>query len=150
MIDKKSGNVLFIVADDLRADCLQLVINGQAVMPNLREFMEDAVTFRRHYTVTCPCGPVPGQSPDRSLCDESPVRGAMVHRCAPTFQTSRSKHENRVTRPLLFGFTDTSYDPRFLHPNDPASQEQRKPRCRGLRKSWPCSWDTTALRGRRI
>ncbi|MCY3876057.1 MAG: sulfatase-like hydrolase/transferase, partial [Rhodobacteraceae bacterium] len=57
MIDKNSGNVLFIVSDQLRADCLQLAINGRVVLPNLREFMEDAVTFRRHYTVTCPCGP---------------------------------------------------------------------------------------------
>ena len=57
MVEKNSGNVLFIIADLLRADCLQLAISGRAVLPNLREFMEDAVTFRRHYTVTVPCGP---------------------------------------------------------------------------------------------
>ena len=126
MVDKNRGNVLFIVADDLRADCLQLAISGQAVLPNLREFMEDAVTFRRHYTVTVPCGPsrvslLTGlyAMNHRSVRNGTPLRADISNLA---LEARKSGYE-----PLLFGFTDTSYDPRFLHPNDPAVKNSESP-----------------------
>ena len=50
-------NVLLVVMDQLRADCLQLAINGRMVLPNMARLAEGAVTFRRHYSVVNPCGP---------------------------------------------------------------------------------------------
>ena len=126
MIDKNSGNVLFIVSDDLRADCLQLAINGQAVLPNLREFMEDAVTFRRHYTVTCPCGPARASL----LTGLYAMNHRSVRNCTPlSADISNLALEARKSgyEPLLFGYTDTSADPRFLHPNDPAVRSYENP-----------------------
>ncbi len=126
MVDKNRGNVLFIVSDDLRADCLQLAISGRAVMPNLREFMEDAVTFRRHYTVTVPCGPsrvslLTGlyAMNHRSVRNGTPLRADISNLA---LEARKSGYE-----PLLFGYTDTSADPRFLHPNDPAMRCSESP-----------------------
>ena len=126
MVEKNRGNVLFIVCDDLRADCLQLAINGRAVMPNLREFMEDAVTFRRHYTATCPCGPSRTSlltglyaMNHQSVRNGTPLRADISNLA---LETRKSGYE-----PLLFGFTDTSADPRFLHPNDPAMRCSESP-----------------------
>ncbi len=123
---KNRGNVLFIVSDDLRADCLQTAINGRAVLPNLREFMEDAVTFRRHYTVTYPCGPARASlltglyaMNHRSVRNGTPLRGNISNLA---FEARKSGYE-----PLLFGYTDTSADPRFLHPNDPAVRSFENP-----------------------
>ena len=50
-------NVLFVVLDQLRADCLNGEIAETVNLPNLRTFMKDAVSFTNHVTVTCPCGP---------------------------------------------------------------------------------------------
>ena len=126
MIDKNRGNVLFIVSDQLRADCLQLAINGRVVLPNLREFMEDAVTFRRHYTVTCPCGPARASL----LTGLYAMNHRSVRNCTPlSADISNLALEARKSgyEPLLFGYTDTSGDPRFLHPNDPAVRSYENP-----------------------
>ena len=126
MGEKNRGNVLFIVADLLRADCLETTVNGQTVLPNLREFMEDAVTFRRHYTVTCPCGPsrvslLTGlyAMNHRSVRNGTPLRADISNLA---LEARKSGYE-----PLLFGYTDTSGDPRHLHPNDPAVRSFEKP-----------------------
>ncbi|MEO0915004.1 MAG: sulfatase-like hydrolase/transferase, partial [Pseudomonadota bacterium] len=50
-------NVLFIVADQLRADCVFGDLAQHADLPNLRALMADAVTFTNHHSVTNPCGP---------------------------------------------------------------------------------------------
>jgi arylsulfatase A-like enzyme len=50
-------NVLFVVLDQLRADVLNGELAETVDLPNLRAFMDDAVTFTNHATVTCPCGP---------------------------------------------------------------------------------------------
>ena len=50
-------NVLFVVLDQLRADCLNGELAETVDLPHLRAFMKDAVSFTNHVTVTCPCGP---------------------------------------------------------------------------------------------
>ncbi len=126
MVEKNRGNVLFIIADLLRADCLQLAISGRAVLPNLREFMEDAVTFRRHYTVTVPCGPARVSlltglyaMNHRSVRNGTPLRADISNLA---LEARKSGYE-----PLLFGYTSTSADPRILHHNDPAVRSSKKP-----------------------
>ena len=50
-------NVLFVVFDQLRADCLHGALGSDVALPNFREFMTDAVSFTNHVSVTAPCGP---------------------------------------------------------------------------------------------
>ena len=50
-------NVLFIVIDQLRADIVFGKLAASVDLPHLQALMAEAVTFKRHYSVTNPCGP---------------------------------------------------------------------------------------------
>ena len=115
---ERNRNVILIVIDQLRADCLRLKINGRNVMPNLNEFMHRAVTFNRHYSVTSLCGPSRTSlltglyaMNHRSVRNGTPLRSDITN---IALEARRIGYE-----PLLFGYTDTSADPRGHHPNDP-------------------------------
>jgi arylsulfatase A-like enzyme len=54
---RRGGKVLFMVLDQLRADCLSGALAGENPLPNLRALMADSVSFSGHYTTTTPCGP---------------------------------------------------------------------------------------------
>ena len=75
-------NVLFILIDQLRADLLHGPLADHVDLPNLRAFMDEAVAFRRHYSVCNPCGPLARVDPDRAICDEPPLR-PQRHAAAP-------------------------------------------------------------------
>ncbi len=114
-----SGKILYIIIDQLRADCLNGALADAVDMPNLRSLMRESVTFNRHYSVTTPCGPARA-SMFTSLY-------AMNHRSVQNGSPLSSVHPTIATQmrragydPLLFGYTDTSVDPEGLHPNDPA------------------------------
>ena len=53
----RQKNVLFIVIDQLRADCIFGDLAKHVQTPNLTALMADAVTFQRHFSVVNPCGP---------------------------------------------------------------------------------------------
>ena len=42
----QNRNILFIVIDQLRADCLTGALSEHVDLPNLRRFMKEAVTFK--------------------------------------------------------------------------------------------------------
>lgn len=116
--DERRGNVLFIVVDQLRADCLTGALAAAVKLPNLRALMAEGVTFARHYSVTAPCGPARA----------SLLTGlyAMNHRSVRNGTPLERHHTNLALEarkagyePLLFGYTDTSADPAERHPNDP-------------------------------
>ena len=114
----RNRNVIVIVMDQLRAECLRLKISGRPVMPNLNEFMRRAATFNRHYSVTSPCGPSRASlftglyaMNHRSVRNGTPLRSDITN---IALEARRTGYE-----PLLFGYTDTSVDPRGRHPNDP-------------------------------
>ena len=114
----QNRNVILIVMDQLRADCLRLEINGRPVMPNLNGFMRSAATFNRHYSVTSPCGPSRASlftglyaMNHRSVRNGTPLRSDITN---IALEARRIGYE-----PLLFGYTDTSADPRGRHPGDP-------------------------------
>ena len=116
---KDVRKILFIVIDQLRADCVQGALADAIDLPNLRALMADGVTFGRHYTVTTPCGPARASlltslyaMNHRSVRNGTPLDG--------TLDTLPKALRGAGVEPLLFGYTDTSADPRGRDPADPA------------------------------
>ena len=115
----KPRNVLFIVIDQLRADCLTGALATHVDLPNLRQFMSEAVTFTRNFSVTNPCGPsraslLTGQY---SMNHRSVRNGAPLRHDIPSLPGELRKSGYL---PLLYGYTDTSLDPRVHAADDPA------------------------------
>ena len=112
-------NILLITLDQWRADHLGAVGHPVLRTPALDALAEDGVLFRRHYTQASPCGPARASlftglylHNHRSLRNGVPLddRHANLAR-----EARKAGHD-----PLLFGYTDTSLDPRGLAPDDPA------------------------------
>jgi len=123
---RHAGNVLFIIIDQLRADCLKGALAAHVDLPNLRAFMDEAVTFDRHFSVTNPCGP--------SRASLLTGQYAMNHRSIRNGTPLRHDTPNIATEmrkagylPMLFGYTDTTADPRVHDPNDPILKSYEQP-----------------------
>jgi arylsulfatase A-like enzyme len=119
-------NVLFIVIDQLRADCVFGELAEHMELPNLRALMADAVTFQRHFSVVNPCGP--------SRASLLTGQYAMNHRSVRNGTPLRHDVPNVAVEmrkagytPMLFGYTDTSQDPRVFDANDPALRSYEYP-----------------------
>jgi arylsulfatase A-like enzyme len=117
-VSEKKLNILFIVIDQLRADCVFGPLAAHVDLPNIRSFAEDAVSFRNHYSVTAPCGPsrvsmLTGQYTSNHGATRN---GTPLRHGTPTIATVA---QTRGYEPLLFGYTDTSHDPNALAPDDP-------------------------------
>lgn len=111
-------NTLFIVIDQLRADCVFGALAAHLDLPNMRGLADDAVSFRNHYSVTSPCGPSRVSLLTAQYASNHGARrnGTPLKRDTPNLATVlRAQGYD----PLLFGYTDTSHDPRFLPPDDP-------------------------------
>ena len=111
--------VLFISADQWRADCLSAVGHPCVRTPHLDRLAADGVLFRRHYAQASPCGPARA----------SMLTGLylMNHRSGRNGTPLDRRHTNIALEarkagydPTLFGYTDTSPDPRDYPPGDPA------------------------------
>ena len=50
-------NVLFVTADQWRADCLSSAGHPVVRTPHLDRLAADGVAFRRHFAQAAPCGP---------------------------------------------------------------------------------------------
>ena len=119
-------NVLFIIIDQLRADCLHGALADHVDLPNMRALMAEAVTFNRHFSVTNPCGPsrasiLTGQY---AMNHRSVRNGTPLRHDTPTIASEMRK---AGYLPMLFGYTDTSHDPRVHAPTDPAMQTYEFP-----------------------
>lgn len=111
--------VLFISADQWRGECLSALGHPVVRTPHLDALAADGVLFKRHFTVTAPCGPA------RSSLHTGLY--LMNHRSGRNGTPLDRRHTNIAHEvrkagmdPMLFGYTDTSADPRGLHPDDPA------------------------------
>ncbi len=112
-------NVLFLVIDQWRAEALSCLKNTPARTPNLDKLAADSWMSLNHYTVTAPCGP--------SRASLLTGLYAQNHRSVRNGTPLDENIDNiaRMVRkanfdPILFGYTDTSADPRNRDDNDPA------------------------------
>ena len=111
-------NILLITADQFRADAMSGAGHPLVKTPHLDRLAEDGVRFAQHYSQCPPCGPsrtslLTGmyQMNHRSVQNGTPLDGAFTN-LAELVRTARYT-------PWLIGYTDTTLDPRRLHPNDP-------------------------------
>ncbi|SNY92642.1 Arylsulfatase A [Cohaesibacter sp. ES.047] len=111
-------NIILITADQWRGDCLGAAGHPVIKTPNIDALAADAVLFRSHFSATAPC------SPARASLYTGLYQ--MNHRVVQNGAPLLARLDNlaKAARragylPTLFGYTDTSQDPRCLHPNDP-------------------------------
>jgi arylsulfatase A-like enzyme len=111
-------NVLLIVLDQWRAECLSASGHPNVKTPHIDQIASDGVLFRQHYAQALPCGPSRASlytgmyaHNHRSVCNGTPLDAA--------FTNIAREVRKKGYEPALFGYTDTSMDPREFHPNDP-------------------------------
>lgn len=110
--------VLLITADQWRGDALSLLKHPAARTPNIDALAADGVTFLKHYTPAAPCGParatlLTGLYPfvHRSIRNGTPLDAR---------HTTLGLEARKAGRdPVLFGYTDSSVDPRSVAADDP-------------------------------
>ncbi len=119
-------NVLFITADQLRGDCLSAMDHPIVRTPSLDRLAAEGVLFARHYAQAAPCGP--------SRASLYTGMYLMNHRSGTNGTPLDARHTNFAleTRragcdPVLFGYTDTSQDPRAYPPGDPILRSYEGP-----------------------
>lgn len=111
-------NVLWIIADEFRPDCLGISGNPVIQTPNLDALAREGVLFRQCYVQTAPCGPsrmciYTG----RYLCATGSVDN----------MTPLSEAEDNVAKhlrahghlPAIMGYNDYAIDPRILPDGHP-------------------------------
>jgi arylsulfatase A-like enzyme len=111
-------NVLFITADQWRGDCLSALDHPVVRTPNLDSLAAEGVLFRRHFANAVPCGP--------SRASLHTGMYLQNHRSGTNGTPLDARHTNWAREaaahgydPVLFGYTDTSQDPRGLDSGDP-------------------------------
>ncbi len=104
-------NILFVTADQWRGDCISAIGHPCVKTPHFDRLIEDGVLFSNHYSVTAPCAPARAslltgmyQQNHRVVCNGAPLDE----------RHTNLARELRAAgyRPLLFGYTDTTLDPR--------------------------------------
>ena len=110
-------NVLLITADQWRGDCLSSLGHPVVQTPHLDALAADGVHFTRHYANTAPCGP--------SRASLHTGLYLQNHRSHANGTPLDARHTNWALEvkalgydPVLFGYTDTSVDPRTVAPDD--------------------------------
>jgi arylsulfatase A-like enzyme len=111
-------NVLFVTADQWRGDCLSCLGHPAVRTPNLDRLAADGVLFARHFAQATPCGP--------SRASLHTGLYALNHRSITNGTPLDARHKTLASLvraagydPVLFGYTDTSADPRTLQPDSP-------------------------------
>jgi arylsulfatase A-like enzyme len=111
-------NVLLVTADQWRGDCLSCLGHPAVRTPNLDRFAADGVLFTRHFAQATPCGP--------SRASLHTGLYALNHRSVTNGTPLDARHKTLAglarqagRDPVLFGYTDTSADPRALSPDSP-------------------------------
>src|SRR5678815_5242902 len=104
-------DIIFITADQWRAECLSLLGHPVVQTPNLDALARESVTFLNHFANAVPCGP-----------SRTSLHTGMYlqnHRSGTNGTPLDRRHTNWALEAeragydrVLFGYTDTSADPR--------------------------------------
>jgi arylsulfatase A-like enzyme len=112
-------NILLITADQWRGDSLSSLGHPHARTPTLDRLAAEGVLFLRHHGQATPCGPARASlhtglyaCNHRSVTNGTPLDAR--------HKTLARLLDRRGWDPVLFGYTDTSLDPRTLPEGDPA------------------------------
>lgn len=110
--------VLFITADQMRAECMSSRGHPLVKTPNLDRLAADGVLFENHYGQSVPCAPARASL----YCGLYQHKHRLVLNGVPL----DARHSNIALetrklgyRPALFGYTDIAPDPRQLPQGDP-------------------------------
>ena len=119
MSNSEIRKVLFISADQWRGDCLSALRHPCVRTPHLDALTAEGVLFRNHYCQASPCGPARTSMltgtymmNHRSLRNGTPLDSRFTN---IALEVRKAGYD-----PTLFGYTDTSPDPRRYAPDDPA------------------------------
>jgi arylsulfatase A-like enzyme len=114
----KPLNVLFITADQWRAECLSALGHPTVKTPHLDALAREGVLFASHFANAVPCGP-----------SRTSLHTGMYlqnHRSGTNGTPLEARHTNWAKEaaaigydPVLFGYTDISLDPRGRNDDDP-------------------------------
>jgi arylsulfatase A-like enzyme len=112
------GNILFITLDQWRGDCLSALGHPVVETPTLDALAARGVLFANHWANAAPCGPSRAclytgtyQHRNRSILNGTPLDAR--------FTNVALLARGAGYDPVLFGYTDTSVDPRTVAPGDP-------------------------------
>ena len=119
-------NVLLVTFDQWRADHLGALGCPLPITPNVDALAAGGVTFAKHHTATAPCGPSrTSMLTGRYLMGHRVVNnGTPLTAELPTLPKLMSEVGYD---PVLFGYTDTTLDPRLLAPDDPRRTSWEQP-----------------------
>ena len=111
--------VLLITADQFRFDHLGCTGHPLKPTPNLDRLAAESSLFLKHFTNAIPCGP--------SRASLHTGLYACNHRSVTNGTPLDRRHTNLALEfrkagiePLLYGYSDTSVDPRRVHAQDPS------------------------------
>jgi arylsulfatase A-like enzyme len=111
-------NVLFITVDQWRGDSLSCAGHPVVRTPNLDALAAGGVRFANHWANAAPCGPSRAclytgmyMQNHRSVINGTPLDARFTN---IALEARRAGY-----RPVLFGYTDTSVDPRAVPAGDP-------------------------------
>src|ERR1700683_5638455 len=111
-------NVLFITLDQWRGDCLSALGHPVLETPALDNLARGGVLFANHWANAAPCGPSRAclytgtyQHRNRSILNGTPLDARFTNVALLAREAGYD--------PVLFGYTDTSVDPRTVPPGDP-------------------------------
>jgi len=114
----RPGNVLFITVDQWRGDCLSALGHPLVETPALDALAGRGVLFANHWANAAPCGPSRAclytgtyQHQNRSILNGTPLDAR--------FTNVALLARDAGYDPVLFGYTDTSVDPRTVPPGHP-------------------------------
>ncbi len=115
---RPSGNVLFITVDQFRGDSMSALGHPLVVTPALDALASRGVLFANHWANAAPCGPSRA-----SLYTGMYMQNhRSVHNGTPLdarFTNIALEARTAGYTPVLFGYTDTSVDPRTVPAGDP-------------------------------
>jgi arylsulfatase A-like enzyme len=119
MAEPPPRNVLFITVDQWRGDCLSIVGHPVVQTPTLDALARQGVLFANHWANAAPCGPSRAclytgtyQHNNRSVLNGTPLDARFTNLAL----LARQKGYD----PVVFGYTDTSVDPRTVPADDPS------------------------------